>query len=92
MTGTRPSLTSGRLGVLVVDRPGAIGHGHGRAPGGRGRRPRSGLDAPEPLHAGVDGEAVELHPPLEVVIQPAALQVRISSRHPGVSPSSLVRP
>lgn len=50
------------------------------------------VDAPEPLHAGVDGESVELHRPLEVVIQPAALQVRISSRHPGVSPSSLVRP
>jgi diacylglycerol kinase family enzyme len=29
---------------------------------------------------------------LEVVIQPAALEVRISSRHPGVSPSSVVRP
>ena len=92
VTGTRPSLTSGRLGALVVDRPGAIGHGHGRAPGRAWTATSLRVDGTEPLHAGVDGEAVELHPPLEVVIQPAALQVRISSRHPGVSPSSLVRP
>jgi hypothetical protein len=42
------------------------------------------------VHAGVDGESVDLRSPLEFVILPAALRVRISSRHPGVSPSGLV--
>jgi hypothetical protein len=35
----------------------------------------------------VDGEAVELDTALSFVIRPGALRVRISSRHPGVSPS-----
>jgi len=47
--------------------------------------------APEPVHAGVDGEAVELSPPLRFAIRPAALRVRASSRHPGVSPSARLR-
>jgi len=47
--------------------------------------------APEPVHAGVDGEAVELSPPLRFAIRPAALRVRTSSRHPGVSPSARLR-
>jgi diacylglycerol kinase family enzyme len=37
--------------------------------------------------AGIDGEAVELSPPVECKILPGALRVRISARHPGVSPS-----
>ncbi|MGZ5345890.1 MAG: hypothetical protein ACXWF5_14515 [Actinomycetota bacterium] len=37
------------------------------------------------MHAGIDGEAVDLIPVLEFVIQPAALRVRTSSRHQGVS-------
>jgi hypothetical protein len=39
---------------------------------------------------GIDGEAVELAPSLEFVVRTAALRVRISSRHPGVSRSSLL--
>jgi hypothetical protein len=39
------------------------------------------------VRAGIDGEAVELQAPLKFVIRPGALRVRISSRHPGVSPS-----
>jgi hypothetical protein len=45
------------------------------------------VDATEPVHARVDGEAVELDPPLSLVIRPGALRVTISSRHPDVSPS-----
>lgn len=83
VTGTRPSLTSGRLGILVVDPP-------DEAPGGPGRAwtvPSIELDAPQPLHAGIDGEAAVLEPPLAFVLRPAALRVRISARHPGASPS-----
>jgi diacylglycerol kinase family enzyme len=89
VTGTRPSLTSGRLGILVLDRPDDAKRG-GREPGRVWTATSLEVDAPGPVHAGVDGESVELKPPLEFVILPAALRVRISSRHPGVSPSGLV--
>ena len=46
------------------------------------------VSAPAAVHAGVDGEAVDLSPPLRFAIRPAALRVRISSRHPGASPSA----
>jgi len=36
--------------------------------------------------AGVDGEAVDLSPPLRFAIRPVALWVRTSPRHPGASP------
>jgi diacylglycerol kinase family enzyme len=59
----------------------------GRRPRGRAwSTPRLEMDAAALLHAGIDGEAVDLTPPLEFVIRPAALRVRISSRHPGVPP------
>ncbi len=89
VTGTRPSLTSGQLGILVVDGP-DVATRAGREPGRAWTATSLELDAPGPVHAGVDGEYVELRPPLEFVIVPAALRVRISSRHPGVSPSGLV--
>jgi hypothetical protein len=41
------------------------------------------------VHVGIDGEAVELASPLEFVIDPRALRVRIARRHPGLSPSAL---
>jgi diacylglycerol kinase family enzyme len=44
------------------------------------------VDAPRELHAGIDGEAVDLTPPLDFVIRPAALRVRIPSHQSGVSP------
>ena len=33
------------------------------------------MNAPAPVHAGVDGEAVDLSPPLRFAIRPAALRV-----------------
>ena len=91
VTGTRPSLTGGRLGILVIDRPGDATRGS-RQPGRAWTATSLKIDAPGPVHAGVDGESVDLSSPLEFVIVPAALRVRISSRHPGVSPSGRVRP
>ena len=87
VTGTRPTLASGRLGIIVLDLPREAAHGPGRA----WSATRVQVDAPEVVHAGVDGEAVDLAAPLEFVIQPAALRVRISSRHPGVSPSGRLK-
>jgi hypothetical protein len=46
------------------------------------------VSAPAAVHAGVDGEAADLSPLLRFTIRPAALRVRISSRHPGASPSA----
>jgi diacylglycerol kinase family enzyme len=80
--GTRPTLDSGRLGVVVIDAPGT-----GPLPGRAWTTTSFTVDGPAPLHAGIDGEAVDLGAPLDVVILPAALRVRISGRHPGVSPS-----
>ena len=81
--GTRPALDGGQLGVVVVDAPG----GSLRSPGRAWSTSRIEVSAPAPVPAGVDGEAVELSPPLRFAIRPGALRVRISSRHPGTSPS-----
>ena len=83
VTGTRPTLNSGHLGIVVLDPP----HDPRRAPGRAWSATSLEINAPEQIHAGVDGEAVDLSPPLKFAIQPAALQVRIASRHPGMSPS-----
>jgi diacylglycerol kinase family enzyme len=85
--GTRPALDTGQLGIVVLGAP-----GEGRIPTGRAwTAPRLEVSAPAAVHAGVDGEAVDLSPPLRFTIRPAALRVRISSRHPGASPSARLR-
>jgi diacylglycerol kinase family enzyme len=70
--GTRPALDSGRLGVLVLDRP-----DRGQTPGRAWTAPELEVTAPAALHAGIDGEAVELAPPLHFVARPGALHVRL---------------
>jgi hypothetical protein len=72
--GARPALSSGWLGVIVIDRPLA-----GRRPSGRAWSSASLRieEGPETAHAGIDGEAVELAPPLEFAVHPAALRVRV---------------
>jgi hypothetical protein len=82
--GTRPTLASGQLGVLILDAAGDSPRASGRA----WSPPCLGVSAPASVDAGVDGEAVDLSPPLRFAIRPAALRVRISSRHPGASPSA----
>jgi diacylglycerol kinase family enzyme len=85
--GTRPALDSGQLGIVVLDAPGD----NPRVPGRAWNAPRLEINAPAPVHAGVDGEAVDLDPPLRFASHPAALRVRISPRHPGASPSARLR-
>jgi diacylglycerol kinase family enzyme len=82
--GTRPTLGSGQLGIIVLDAPGDSP----RAPGRAWSTPRLEVSAPASVHAGIDGEAVDLSPPLRLTIRPSALRVRISVRHPGASPSA----
>ncbi len=81
--GTRPRLDSGELGIVVLDRP----RPDADPPARVWSAPHVTVEATAPVHAGLDGEAVELVAPLSFVIRPVALRVRISSRHPGVSPS-----
>jgi len=70
--GTRPRLDSGRLGVIVL---GAVATG--QRPGRSWTATGYEVTSAAPLHAGVDGEAVDLTPPLRFVIRPRALRVRL---------------
>src|SRR5208337_1833505 len=48
--GTRPAMDSGQLGIVVLDAPGNSPHSPGRA----WTAPRLEVNAPAPVHAGVD--------------------------------------
>lgn len=86
--GTRPALDSGQLGILVFDTPDDNPRPLARA----WRAPRLEVGAAAPVHAGIDGEPVTLNSPLRFAIRPAVLRVRISTRHPGASPSARFAP
>ena len=86
--GTRPRLDGGQLGIVVLDTP----RDSPRVPGRAWSASRLEVDAPGSVHAGVDGEAADLGPPLRFAIRPTALRVRISPRHPGASPSARLQP
>ena len=79
---TRPRLDTGRLGILVLDRPPA------RPPERAWTATRVEVTAPGEVNAGRDGEAALLAAPMRFAIRPLALRVRISARHPGASPSA----
>jgi diacylglycerol kinase family enzyme len=71
--GARPKLDGGRLGIIVIDAPPR----HRRRPGRAWNARSLEVDAPSTVHAGVDGEAKELAPPLRFSIRPRALRVRV---------------
>jgi diacylglycerol kinase family enzyme len=73
--GTRPKLDGGELGVIVLDRLRA-----GSAPARAWTAARVDVAAPAPVHAGIDGEAVDLTPPLRFVVRPGALRVLVPAR------------
>ncbi|HTP21351.1 MAG TPA: diacylglycerol kinase family protein [Solirubrobacteraceae bacterium] len=89
-SGTRPRLDQAVLGVTVLA-PTRSGAG--------GIRPRLGMEqwitptfeiaSASSVAAGIDGEAMQLDPPLRFRIRPGALRVRIAPQHPGASPSAL---
>lgn len=89
-SGTRPRIDGGVLGITVVE-----AGGNGPENGGRPRMRQwtateFEIHAAGPVAAGIDGEAVELQPPLRFIIRPGVLQVRIAAIHPGVSPSAVL--
>jgi len=75
--GTRPRLDTGHLGVVVLDRPNEPPHRAGRA----WTAARLDVGAGGAVHAGRDGEAIMLDPPLRLASRPGALRVRISTHH-----------
>ena len=96
-----PAGPRGRLGHPPADRRRAARH-HGRwgrpPAAANGRRPQRPwrewttpafeVEADHPVPAGIDGEAVQLQPPLRFRIRPGVLRVRIARQHPGASPSA----
>jgi diacylglycerol kinase family enzyme len=89
--GARPALDSGRLGIIVLDAPGAAPHpprAPAHTPGRAWSAPRLDVSALPPVHAGIDGEAIDLSPPLQFTIRPRALRVHVSPRHQGMPPSA----
>ena len=98
--GTRAHLDRGVLGaaVLLLTGPAdvkrftaadAAGHVD-EFPGWRTSQvPEFEVTSDDVVAAGVDGEAVELTPPLRFVSCPGALTVRIALDHPGLSPAAL---
>ncbi len=92
--GTRPRLDTGRLGVVLLDRPNQPPHRSGRAWTTSSLEVGAGGAA---VHAGRDGEAITLDPPLHFASRPGALRVRIATRHARaaaarLSPAALARP
>lgn len=75
--GGRAALDGGLLGIVVLDAPSSGPHAPGRA----WTAPTLEVSAPAVVHAGIDGEAVEVDPPLRFAIRPAALRVRVASGH-----------
>ena len=90
-SGTRPRIDDGLLGVSIVGGPSGRGESARRLQ--RPLREFSAttfeVDADQPIAAGIDGEAFRLDPPLNFVIRPGVLRVRIARKHPGASPSAL---
>jgi diacylglycerol kinase family enzyme len=74
-SAARPVLDSGRLGVLVLHRPGGPPRRPARAWTARSLEVTAG----EPVAAGLDGEAVAIEPSLRFTIRPGALRVRIAA-------------
>lgn len=85
-SGTRPRLDAGQLGIAVIG-----AHDHGGDSTKRIQEwtsPSFQVDCDHSVAAGIDGEAVQLDPPLRFRTRPAALRVLIAPQHPGASPSA----
>ena len=89
-SGTRPRIDGGVLGITVLEAGGGGSQNGGRLRMRQWTATEFEIHATGPVAAGIDGEAVELDPPLRFVIRPGVLQVRIAAIHPGVSPSAVL--
>ncbi len=88
-SGTRPRIDDGELGIAVLDAPARGESRRGsRRPWDEWSAPTFEVDSDRTVPAGVDGEALELEPPLRFSIRALALRVRVARSHPGASPSA----
>jgi diacylglycerol kinase family enzyme len=98
--GTRGRLDRGVLGagVLLLRTPADVSRFVAAEAAGRldqfpawqtAEQPEFEVAAADVVRAGVDGEAVELAPPLRFTSRPGALTVRIPAHHLGLSPAAL---
>jgi diacylglycerol kinase family enzyme len=97
--GSRPRLDRGELGVVATAIAGSAQAaefvaleiaGRVRRFGGwrEWRAPSLSIASAAPVKAGIDGEAVELDPPLHFSVESRALRVRVAAHHPGASPGA----
>jgi diacylglycerol kinase family enzyme len=90
-SGTRPRIDDGLLGITVLSAPtGRGGIAEAQRPWRDWSSPAFEVDADGPVHAGIDGEAATLEPPLRFAIRPGVLRVRVARSHPGASPSAAI--
>ena len=96
---SRPRLDSGLLGVLALELadPAAVKAFLAATAAGPAERLRGvrtwtvtefKVDADGPLDLGIDGEAVQMAPPLRFTIRPGALRLRVPRHAPGLSPAA----
>jgi diacylglycerol kinase family enzyme len=90
-SGTRPHLDRGLLGIAALAPTRSDGDGSPRRSLAMQQWTTRAFEmqADHRVPAGIDGEAVELDPPLQFGIRSGALRVRIAPGHPGTSPSAL---
>jgi diacylglycerol kinase family enzyme len=84
-SGTRPRLDTGRLGIAVIGAHNPDGDGD-RIQEWTAESFEVGSD--RQVAVGIDGEAMQLDPPLRFTTRPHALRVLIAPGHPGASPSA----
>jgi diacylglycerol kinase family enzyme len=85
-SGTRPRLDEGQLGIAAIGAHSVGQNGPERVE--EWTAPSLEVSSDQIVAAGIDGEAVQLQPPLRFRTRPAALRVRIAPQHPGASPSA----
>jgi diacylglycerol kinase family enzyme len=90
-SGTRPQLDRGLLGIAALAPAASPGNGavRYRLAIQQWTAPEFEMHADARMAAGIDGEAVQLDPPLRFRVRSRALRVRIAPAHPGASPSAL---
>jgi diacylglycerol kinase family enzyme len=88
-SGTRPRLDDGLLGITVIDAPHGAGARLVQHVWRQWTAPSFEVHSDGPVAAGVDGEAMQLQPPLRFSAHPGTLRVRIARAHPGASPSAI---
>lgn len=82
--GGRASLTDGKLGIVAVVRPDSLG----LRPVLHWEEEQFEVRSSGKIAAGIDGEYMQLQPPLKFEINPNALRVRVPKQVTGISPAA----